>query len=68
MKITIIFGSDAVSKLDAGERNPDVLKQFGDVITREFSSDDEVRAYRLGLNDACGYMECVELETGNRKG
>jgi hypothetical protein len=67
-KVTFVFGEAAVAalhELDAGISESEIdtheLSSFS-VVTREFETEEEASAYRLGVEDANGSLSVEQLD------
>lgn len=54
-KIEILFGHDAVKAWEDGMSKKKAAEEFGELVTKEFNSDEARDAYIQGLNDAYGW-------------
>lgn len=62
-KTTIIFG-EAAARVYGGddERSREVLREYGGVQDFEFETEAELLAFRMGLEEACGWMDFAEVD------
>lgn len=60
-KVSVVFGSDATREYWNGA-SVKKLKELGSVVKRSFDTEEELNAYKLGLEDYDGYLEYTVME------
>lgn len=61
-KVSVVFGSDATREYWNGGASVKKMKELGSVVKRSFDTEEELNAYKLGLEDYDGYLEYAVME------